>query len=178
MKKTYEVKFETIETIRRINVCEVEADCAHEAFATAQATINTNPEEIWQLPSRQTDAIESIQIDDYVIGGEHGFGVADVEVKTKISFEDAGYTYDDNIVSAVLDPESQTGMLDDTKEDEKQLSLLRKISPKKIWSVYDHEDDRIHVRAGVINEPVIYYIISTQEWSDPEEDYFLLDEAL
>lgn len=177
MKKLYEVKFETIETIRRINVCEIYAEFADEAFATVQGIIDNKAEDIWQLPSRQTNAFESIQIDDYEIGGENGFGVADVEVKTKISFEDAGYTYDDNIVSAVLDAESQTGMLDDSKKDEKQLNLLKKVSPRKIWSVYDHEDDRIHVRAGVVDEPVIYYIITTQDWSDPQEDYFLLDVA-
>ena len=88
-------------------------------------------------------------------------------------FDDTEYEYDESIVSEELDNETQLGMLESYGSDYDQVEAIAITDYKRLWSVIDCEDDKVHVVAGLADNEVIYYIVTTQEWKSENEDYLL-----
>lgn len=82
------------------------------------------------------------------------------------------YDYDESIISAIFDNDSQLGMLETFGEDLQQLQKIEKDTPKRVWTVYDAEDG-IRITAGRDVDNHIYYVITTKEWENENEDFLI-----
>jgi len=90
------------------------------------------------------------------------------------SFDDTNYNFDETIISENFDPETQSGMLETFGNDYEQvIAIMDANAHKHLWSVVDGEDNKIHVTAGKSATTPIYYIVTKEEWRNPNETYFL-----
>ncbi len=95
-----------------------------------------------------------------------------VKAAREINFDDSPYTFDEKIKSVVFDPECQSGMLENHGEDFIQIKEIALKTPKKVWSVADGYDGKVHVIAGLQYGPTIHYVVSCEEFREQGETYF------
>lgn len=97
--------------------------------------------------------------------------VLEIKASKEIDFDDSQYTFNEDIKSIVFDPECQSGMLENYGKDFAQLLKIVRKTPKRVWSVVDGEDDKVHVIAGMLLD-VIHYVISNEDFREYGETYF------
>jgi len=95
-----------------------------------------------------------------------------VKAAREIEFDDSPYTYNEDIKSVIFDPECQSGMLENYGEDFIQIQEIENKTPKRIWSVIDGEDDKVHVVAGMRLTEVVHYVVSNEDFREYGETYF------
>jgi len=67
--------------------------------------------------------------------------------------------------------EGQEGMMENFGEHYQRVYEKFKLDPLKVWTIYDHEDERTHIKPGMHTGDSFMYFISLESWESEEEDY-------
>ena len=92
-----------------------------------------------------------------------------MEKLTMDEFE-SRYTPTEEVVSLSNEYENRDGCFDITDED---LSILKTINIKRIWTQTDNEDGEVCYKAGFHNNPIMYFV-AEEEWENKEEEYIVI----